>query len=271
MRRLTPFALLMTALSIAACGDDGPGTADDDDAVTGGRPTTMTGPGTTTDGTTAPSTPEPGTTAPGETTMVATDGVTTTDATTDVTTGATMQDTEPTTTGDGTTAEETAGAAAGWADCFGDASACVGAESCLFATDPDGLQGSFCSVQNCTDADDCSALPTSGTAVPSCEDVGSDGIAECYLSCAGGATCPDGMECWNTLACVWPETDWTCPLSLYDQTGLAEQCDCGCGLPDPDCADGSMGACDVCDNPGSCSAEACPGSISEDNNSLCAG
>jgi hypothetical protein len=114
------------------------------------------------------------------------------------------------------------------------------------------------------------AAPLTGSATVTCEVVGGNPSPECYLSCAGGEDCPDGMECWNSLACVWPETDWTCALSLYDQQGGDAQCDCGCGLSDPDCADPSVESCDACANVGSCSAEECPGSIDPDDNSICA-
>lgn len=50
-------------------------------------------------------------------------------------------------------------------------------------------------------------VPTSGDAVPVCAGQNDD---QCVLECAGGATCPDGMECQMAgpagmfERCVWP-------------------------------------------------------------------
>jgi len=59
--------------------------------------------------------------------------------------------------------------------------------------------------------------------------------------------------------CVNPPLTWTCSARLYHD---GTRCDCGCGAVDPDCASLGVGACDKCDDPGSCSALACPGLIS---------
>ena len=283
MRR---FALLLATVSLAACGDDAQETTDDG-FTTSGDPMTSAATESTSSSTmtTSPSTSEstsvsttdPGTTESSGTTMVdPTEGTTMEDPTEgttmeDPTVGTTMEEVTTSSSGDeGTTMMETEGDPLGsWADCFADDTACLGGETCIIATDMDSLQGSFCTFTDCDDVSDCAAAPPTGTAATVCEDAGTDGIAECYLSCAAGETCPDGMECWNAIACVWPETDWTCPLSLYDQIGLAEACDCGCGLTDPDCDDMSVESCEMCDNPGSCSEEACPGTIDALDNSIC--
>jgi hypothetical protein len=282
MRR---FALLMATLSIAACGDDAQEPTDDGftstgDSMTGASTeptssTTMMTASTTTSVST--STTDPGTTESSGTTMEDPTAGTTmepTEGTTmeDPTEGTTMEEATTSSSGnEGTTMMETEGDPLGsWADCFADDTACLGGETCIIATDMDSLQGSFCAFTDCSDVGDCAAAPATGTATTTCEDAGTDGIAECFLSCAAGETCPDGMECWNAIACVWPETDWTCPLSLYDQTGLAEACDCGCGLTDPDCDDMTIESCEMCDSPGSCSEEACPGTIDALDNSICA-
>ena len=58
---------------------------------------------------------------------------------------------------------------------------------------------------------------------------------------------------------------WGCDIEIYGDGA----CDCGCGARDLDCDDGSIDVCEFCDVEGSCSAEACPGSISEEDNALC--
>jgi hypothetical protein len=62
----------------------------------------------------------------------------------------------------------------------------------------------------------------------------------------------------DNAICSVPPDSWTCPERLYND---GTQCDCGCGFRDPDCADGSLEACDKCNGLGSCSAAACPGVI----------
>jgi hypothetical protein len=45
---------------------------------------------------------------------------------------------------------------------------------------------------------------------------------------------------------------WTCPDYAY---GAQDGCDCGCGVADPDCASELVGACDYCDDQGSCASD----------------
>ena len=47
------------------------------------------------------------------------------------------------------------------------------------------------------------------------------------------------------------------------------RCDCGCGVIDPDCANGSAASCAYCDDLGSCSYAGCPGQIDAGDNSTC--
>lgn len=60
-------------------------------------------------------------------------------------------------------------------------------------------------ARECSDVDDCGPAPATGTAVPSCDDITGDMVEECWLGCANGETCPDGMECFADAACLWPE------------------------------------------------------------------
>jgi cysteine-rich repeat protein len=67
-------------------------------------------------------------------------------------------------------------------------------------------------------------------------------------------------------ATIVPGT-WTCSSSFF---GTGDGCDCGCGALDPDCRSALVGACDYCDNQGSCNdGGGCPGRIAPDVNSLC--
>lgn len=93
---------------------------------------------------------------------------------------------------------------AGYGDCvnFDPALVCAPDEIC--GTDGGMPPSGACLEQGCVDAGDCPAAPPTGTATPSCQDVTSDGINDCWLSCSGGAICPDGMSCFVGLVCVWP-------------------------------------------------------------------
>ncbi len=105
---------------------------------------------------------------------------------------------------------------------------CNADEVCLFG--PDGV--AFCSETMCMDAGDCPTV-TSGDAVTTCADLAGDGNT-CYIDCAGGETCPDGMVC-NADVCAWPlmapgggvcpdeDLGNTTPQNLMgDNTGLAD-------------------------------------------------
>ncbi len=60
---------------------------------------------------------------------------------------------------------------------------------------------------------------------------------------------------------------WNCDDSYY---GTDDGCDCGCGIPDPDCADGDIATCEFCSDEGSCNPWGCPGIIDPDDTALCA-
>jgi hypothetical protein len=66
--------------------------------------------------------------------------------------------------------------------------------------------------------------------------------------------------------CTDPDPAWTCAPNLY---GDGSVCHCGCGMLDMDCLDYQVAACGVCDAPGSCSDQACPGSINLSYNGIC--
>ncbi|MEM7154977.1 MAG: hypothetical protein AAF799_19170 [Myxococcota bacterium] len=56
---------------------------------------------------------------------------------------------------------------------------------------------------------------------------------------------------------------WNCPVDYYD---AMDGCDCGCGIPDPDCPDALASSCDYCEE--GCSTADCA-QIVEDDNAVC--
>jgi hypothetical protein len=59
---------------------------------------------------------------------------------------------------------------------------------------------------------------------------------------------------------------WNCDPAYY---GMADGCDCGCGIQDPDCPNLAVASCQYCDDPGSCGTGACPANINPNNNAVC--
>jgi hypothetical protein len=60
--------------------------------------------------------------------------------------------------------------------------------------------------KHCNAVCDCWAAPATGNAPVACVAlVPGDPDQSCVLDCSNGETCPDGMECLDTLSiCVWP-------------------------------------------------------------------
>lgn len=107
-----------------------------------------------------------------------------------------------------------------WGSCldawggFDSAGQCgVGGAVCLFDTLP--INATTCSPQGCGDACDCPAPPATGDAVVTCGDITGVGGNDCYLSCAGGETCPDGMSCIAGTVCM----EDVSPLPMYGNCG----------------------------------------------------
>ena len=72
-------------------------------------------------------------------------------------------------------------------------------------------------------------------------------------------TCANLAPDDNSKCTVAPPT-WYCAARLWND---GSQCDCGCGYRDPDCASNDIELCDKCNDTGSCSGQACPGTIDE--------
>lgn len=136
-----------------------------------------------------------------------------------------------------------------------------------------GLVGGACT--DAVQADDNSiCIPAN------CGDGAVQGGEACDGSAPAEVTCADLGYADGTLGCSattcnadltgcngGPAAGWTCPATYY---GSDDGCDCGCGVLDPDCADGTSASCEYCGNLGSCSAVGaeCDG-IDAANNALC--
>ncbi|MEM6295180.1 MAG: hypothetical protein AAGA54_28170 [Myxococcota bacterium] len=91
-----------------------------------------------------------------------------------------------------------------------------------------------------------------------CEDFDCDGTAPCE----GGGEEGGGEEGGGEEG--GDPGEWTCNMAYYD---AADGCDCGCGIPDPDCTSNTADVCDYCAEAGSC-ASSC-GDIDPNDNSQC--
>lgn len=93
---------------------------------------------------------------------------------------------------------------------------------------------------------------SSGSAETTATESSSSGAME---SSSSGSTTDTGMGVWN------------CDPDYY---GTDDGCDCGCGIPDPDCADADIATCQYCNDPGACNVWDCPGTIDPDDTANCA-
>jgi hypothetical protein len=120
--------------------------------------------------------------------------------------------------------------------------------------DPYPYSLTTCSLQTCVDACECPAPPATGDAIVTCANITSPGMTnDCYLSCANGEMCPDGMMCLNDdggspLLCATPVPS---DVPMYGNCDdLVTTCDGGtCGVF------GSSSVCtEGCGNAGDCEA-----------------
>jgi len=96
-------------------------------------------------------------------------------------------------------------------------------------------------------------------------------LAHCQVCSGAGscnlADCPGRIDPADVTACLAPPAGWTCTPSTY---GDGHQCECGCGLPDPDCKTADVTSCDNCLAVGSCAKTLCPSTIAPGDNAHCA-
>lgn len=125
----------------------------------------------------------------------------------------------------------------------------------------------------------CVGTPTAWTCDPSQYDGGMGNGCDCGCGLADPDCdlmpvepiegCGAGETCNATFACV--PTAWTCNVDYFD-SGIMDDCDCGCGAVDPDCSDATKASCDYCDGAGSCAESAidCASApINATNNAVC--
>jgi hypothetical protein len=153
----------------------------------------------------------------------------------------------------------------------GERGSCAGG-SCPSSIDPtDNTQcavpkGWLCSAYNYGDGGcDCGC----GVVDIDCKDATAASCDGCPWNSCSPYGCLNGngtIMPTNNALCTTPPPSWTCPARLYND---GSGCDCGCGFPDPDCSTFELSQCVRCDDPGSCSSEACPGFVDPDNIALC--
>lgn len=94
-------------------------------------------------------------------------------------------------------------------------------------------------------------------------------LIEVTLDAASFSTpVPDGGCRHLTTATLAPPivpAEWRCDPTYYADA----LCDCGCGVVDFDCEDAAVGGCQFCNDAGSCSVGACPGTIAPKNSAIC--
>ncbi len=168
--------------------------------------------------------------------------------------------------------------------------------------DPDCIDSSVASCENCDVPGSCSlgqglcpaAIDPNDNAIcdltlwtcnPAAYDAGDD-ICDCGCGlidpdcdgstietctvCSNPGSCTMGNECsgyidlFNNGQCgAYP--GWTCGEEYYGDSPLSDGlCDCGCGIPDTDCEEPTLAACDYCTEFGSCTEEACIGNTELD-------
>lgn len=93
-----------------------------------------------------------------------------------------------------------------YADCLDDMGVasdapCEGA-GCVTDTDMNPTAG-VCVASGCDNVCQCPAAPDTGDAPVNCEDVTGDMVADCWLACDAGQTCPDGMSCFGGFICLF--------------------------------------------------------------------
>ena len=152
---------------------------------------------------------------------------------------------------------------------FGGTGSSVSGSTTATATATTGSMPGVPATWTCTPLAYDNAICDCGCGAPD-PDCAGDDLDDCQVCDASGScngvACPGKIDPEDTAQCLVPPAGWTCLASGYDD-GL--ECNCGCGVVDPDCEDSSVESCDVCYFSGSCAGSACPSSIDADDNSRC--
>ncbi len=159
---------------------------------------------------------------------------------------------------------------------FDSATICGEPLSCIITSVTGAIQTAVCG-RSCGSACDCPAPPATGNATVTCGDVIQGGSNECYLSCANGETCPDGMSCLqddmgNPVYCSHPVQ----PSQAY---GNCDNIAAGCAAGYTCATSGSHSVCtELCPGgdgdcdpalPGAASAVACEALIAPPDGDDC--
>jgi hypothetical protein len=106
-----------------------------------------------------------------------------------------------------------------------------------------------------------------GALDPACKDATSASCDECnpFGSCNKFFGSCKSIDPNDNTKCAPVPPAWTCTKEAY----LDGSCDCGCGAPDLGCKDATVASCVICNDPGSCSTNECPGIIKDGVNWTC--
>jgi hypothetical protein len=126
------------------------------------------------------------------------------DPTTDSTTGPAPSSSSSSSEAEGTTSCDRL--AVTWGDCLNyGVGECENDEATCIVDDPMASTLGTCALLDCVNDCDCPDAPPTGTAESACDSILVGGQTACYLDCSGGATCPDGMECWQNQICMFAD------------------------------------------------------------------
>jgi hypothetical protein len=101
-------------------------------------------------------------------------------------------------------------------------------------------------------------------------DCGENSVETCDRCDAEGSCsrqpCPGTINPASTESCIQPDPppEWTCSFFVY---GDAEACECGCGVPDPDCRTSAIEECVYC----GCGSSLCAGFVDPADTTKCLG
>jgi hypothetical protein len=129
-----------------------------------------------------------------------------------------------------------------WGDCLNYGRAeCENDDATCVVDDPAASTLGTCALLDCVHDCDCPDEPPTGTAESRCDAILEGGQTACYLNCSGGATCPDGMECWQNEICMFADLVCEDPPAagvfgdcVTSGNGVCDDANALCLVDDPD-------------------------------------
>lgn len=98
-----------------------------------------------------------------------------------------------------------------------------------------------------------------------CLDESIDGCEDCYA--CDSAICPNKVDPNDITSCIPPPAAWECPAYAYAD---GYQCECGCGILDPDCESLEASSCEFCPiAEGACGDDYYCADVLPDDNTRC--